>query len=116
MKNYHLIFVVSLLMTGCASFQPSTYYNRSTQNGNVITATGNAATAAASANRSYNCPSCVTNMSGQGASAGGYGNAGPYAAPGKNHIDTIADSAANTLTNAISSSINTKIYEALSGQ
>ena len=110
MKKLIFILIASSLTSGCASFQPSTYSNRSTQHGNVISATGNAATAAASANSSYNCPSCVSSQTRYGASVSGY--TGAYIPPRKNHIDTIADSVTSTLTNAISSSINAKIYDA----
>ncbi len=87
MKKLIFILIASPLTIGCTSFQPSIYSNRSTQHGNVVSATGNAATAAASANSSYNCPSCVSNQTKYGASVSGY--TGAYIPPRENHIDMV---------------------------
>ena len=110
MKNLFVIILVSLLTVGCVSFQPSTYSNRNTPNGNVVNATGNAAAAAASANHSYNCPSCTSSSGQQSTYPGGYSGVG-YTNTQTNYVDTIADSAAQTLANSISISINREIYK-----
>ena len=49
-----------LLLGGCTTFESSTYENRSTKEGTVVTATGRAAEVAAGANTSHNCPTCVS--------------------------------------------------------
>jgi hypothetical protein len=47
------MIVGSILISGCAMFQPSTYENTSTDSGNQVSATGRAADNAALANTSY---------------------------------------------------------------
>lgn len=67
------ILVLSLiLLSGCSSFQPSTYTNYNTPYGNVIRATGTAASNSALANTSYNCPSCAITGGSSGLPSSGY--------------------------------------------
>lgn len=47
------------LASGCTTFESSTYDNKSTKEGTVVTATGRAAEVAAEANTSHNCPTCA---------------------------------------------------------
>lgn len=51
------------LASGCTTFESSTYENKSTKEGTVVTATGRAAEVAAGANTSHNCPTCVSSTS-----------------------------------------------------
>ena len=112
MNKIYAITLVSLIMTGCVSFQPSTYSNRSNASGNIVNATGNAAAAAASANRSYNCPSCIGNLVGkQGLYPGSYSGAGYSQA---NHVERITNSATQALSTSISNVINREIYKVFS--
>jgi len=103
------MILVSLIMNGCVSFQPSTYSNRSTANGNIVNATGNAATAAASANRSYNCLSWIGNSVGnQSSYPGNYSGVG-YSQ--SSHVENITNSAAQALSSGISTAITREIYK-----
>ena len=51
------------LASGCTTFESSTYENKSTKEGTVVTATGRAAEVAAGANTSHNCPTCAPTTS-----------------------------------------------------
>lgn len=60
MSKLPIIAALLFTLNGCATWTtPSTYSNHSTPNGNVVTAQGQAASNAAYANTSHNCPSCV---------------------------------------------------------
>ena len=79
MPRFIFIAATLLALSGCAAWNtPSTYSNHNTPNGNVVTAQGRAAENAASANTSYNCPSCA------GGTRTGYAG-GYYDASGRYH-------------------------------
>ena len=105
MKNIFLIFCSLAYLAGCSTFESSTYENRSTEDENVVTATGKAAEVAAGANTSHNCPSCSTEPSGAGASTGS------QAPQSKVEESTarVVDSATDTLTSEISNEVNQSI-------
>ena len=95
----------ALLVSGCSMFEPSAYENRSTKDGNVVTATGRAAEGAASANTSHNCPTCAPN-----ASAGGSTSNQPRSRT-QESTDRIVTGASDTLTNEISQGVNQAIRD-----
>ena len=98
---------VALLASGCSMFEPSAYENRSTKDGNVVTATGRAAEGAASANTSHNCPTCAPN-----GSAGGSGSTSNQPrSRTQESTDRIVNSTGDTLSSEISRGVNQAIRE-----
>ena len=88
-------------------FEPSTYQNKSTKDGNVVTATGRAAEGAASANTSHNCPTCAPN-----GSAGGSGSTSNQPTTRtQESTNRIVTGASDTLTNEISQGVNQAIRD-----
>jgi hypothetical protein len=105
MKN--ILILLSMFMVGCSTFQPSTYENQSTAEGNVVIATGRAADNAASSNTTHNCPSCV--YSGSRANAGTYGQRTNQR--NDSYVARIGNSAVNTAAGEISNEINSSIRD-----
>ena len=105
-----LVAVSLALLSGCSAFQPSSYTNYNTPYGNVVRATGTAASNAAFANTSYNCPSCA--ISGMGSSmSGGFRNFNQQTS----EMGKITSSAIRTLSTTISSEINSAISNSIRG-
>jgi len=110
MKTKLLLPLLALtLLSGCTAFQPSTYTNYNTPYGNVVRATGTAASNSAFANTSYNCPSCAISGNSRGGS-GGYRNYNNQT----NEMGKITNTAVRTLSNSISSEINEAITDSFS--
>ncbi len=105
--NKILIVWSILSIAGCSSFQPSKYENTSTAAGNVVIATGRAADNAASANTTYNCPSCVYSNGNRTQ----YGNRGSQNRS-TGYIARIGNSAVNTAVGELSNEINNSIRDA----
>lgn len=93
------------LASGCTTFESSTYENKSTKEGTVVTATGRAAEVAAGANTSHNCPSCGSEDSGASGS--------PNSSRTQTVADEVVDRAIEDAGWAISRQISQKIYEIL---
>ena len=107
MRICMIITVAALVVSGCSMFEPSTYENKSTKDGNVVTATGKAAEGAASANTSHNCPTCAPN-----GSAGGSGSTSNQPrSRTQESTDRIVTGASDTLTNEISQGVNQAIRD-----
>ena len=105
MRICSILAFVALVVSGCSMFEPSTYENKSTKDGNVVTATGKAAEGAASANTSHNCPTCAPN-----ASAGGSGSTSNQPrSRTQESTDRIVNSAGDTLSSEISRGVNQAI-------
>jgi len=96
-----------LIGGGCSTLESSTYQNRSTGSGNAVIATGRAAEAAASANTSHNCPTCVSNENAKGS----------VSAPNQRKrraeesTNWIVTSAGDTLNSEISQGVNQAIRD-----
>ena len=110
-----LIFVTALLLvlSGCAAWNtPSTYSNHNTPTGNVVIAKGRAAENAASANTSYNCPSCAHGNT-QTSYAGGYYDAsGRYhPAPRPSDEEQFVNGVKNDLYTAVRAAITKYTYD-----
>jgi hypothetical protein len=97
---------VAFVVSGCSMFEPSTYENKSTKDGNVVTATGKAAEGAASANTSHNCPTCAPN-----GSAGGSGSTSNQPTRTQESTNRIVTGASDTLTNEISQGVNQAVRD-----
>ena len=107
MKICSVLTFVALLVSGCSIFEPSAYENRSTKDGNVVTATGRAAEGAASANTSHNCPTCAPN-----GSVGGSGSTSNQPrSRTQESTDRIVNSAGDTLSSEISRGVNQAIRD-----
>jgi len=114
MKTKLLLPLLALtLLSGCTAFQPSTYTNYNTPYGNVVRATGTAASNSAFANTSYNCPSCAISGNSRGNSRGGSGGYRNYNNQ-TNEMGKITNTAVRTLSNSISSEINEAITDSFS--
>ena len=97
----------ALLVSGCSIFEASAYENRSTKDGNVVTATGRAAEGAASANTSHNCPTCAPN-----GSVGGSGSTSNQPrSRTQESTDRIVNSAGDTFSSEISRGVNQAIRD-----
>lgn len=107
------ILILSGVLGGCATFQPSHYSNYNTPYGNVVTASGVAANNAAVVNTSSNCPSCtVSGGGGSGSpSTGGINNYNSA----QDMMGRITEQALNTTANQMSYTINNAITRAFSG-
>ena len=107
MRIYAVLAFTLLIESGCSTLEPSTYQNRSTGSGNDVIATGRAAEAAASANTSHNCPTCVSNENAKGS----------VSAPNqrKTRVEEstnwIVTSAGDTLSSEISQGVNQAIRD-----
>jgi len=108
MRPPHAFLFVGSLLVGCSTFEPSTYENRSTKDGNVVTATGKAADVAAGANTSHNCPSCADDQESDALPQ----DANQAPSKIEKSTERIADSATDTLTDEVSREINEAIRDA----
>ena len=97
----------ALLASGCSMFEPSTYENNSTKDGNAVTATGKAAEGAANANTSHNCPSCAPN----GSAGGSVSTSNQPRTRTQESTDRIVNSAGDTLSSEISRGVNQAIRD-----
>ena len=106
-RAFTAVVFSALLASGCSMFEPSTYENKSTKDGNVVTATGKAAEGAASANTSHNCPTCAPN-----GSAGGSGSTSNQPrSRTQESTDRIVNSAGDTFSSEISRGVNQAIRD-----
>ena len=107
MRIYAVLAFTLLIESGCSTLESSTYQNRSTGSGNDVIATGRAAEAAASANTSHNCPTCVSNENAKG-SVSAPNQRKRRAEESTNRIVT---SAGDTLSSEISQGVNQAIRD-----
>ena len=106
--NYTALLVLVGVLSGCTSFQESTYVNYNTPYGNMFQATGQAADRAASAITSNNCRSCTQ---GEQIVAADHSGVVDYW-ENQDMMHNITQSAWYTLGYEISNEINTAIRRA----
>ena len=93
-----------LLLGGCTTFESSTYENRSTKEGTVVTATGRAAEVAAGANTSHNCPTCAPTTS---------TSASTTSSATQTQVDTAGERITNSAINRVSYRIEQAINDGI---
>lgn len=111
MNKLFLVGLVSLVVSGCSSLQPSHYTNYNTPYGNVVEASGRAANNAAWVNESFNSPSDA--VSGGHGYGGSHGGSHPYDyTPERDFVGEVTERALDSFGRELGYSIDRSIRKA----